>query len=571
MRRVRLVLGSAALVVASVPLALPGRAADVPVFQVGTAVIDVSPAKDDPQYLGGFDHMPAPTAVAHDPLQVRAFVVRRGTAVAAFAILDVQGWFAGYQEGAFGITDVRERVGSWLATHGSPGAGPQSVIVSSTHSHAAPTIMGIWGPTDLRWLKRVHDATIAAIERAAATTRPAELWTADALAGEADGSTVSQTDIYDGWTVDPALPLLWAREPRTGRTIGVYGNVPIHADIVNGAGIKKMSADHIGFERTALDKMLGGTSVLAMGTLGRQESIVQVGGLKASQRVADFVTARIRQALGSAKPLMTTALGGAEQHVMAPGTNPALLALIAENPVGGPCLPGVDICPIDRALTPPYMYGNVIGTWVTSLRIGDLLYVSEPGEAFPEVSAALRASVPQARVRVVGMGQDQLGYYFPPEDLPFTTVPNTSDHLEYNSSATLADQTVLATTLNAMGLGFGASPVHPSPGFTDVLAKQNPGVQAFGAPADTASLTTTLNAAWNRALDNAAIVDDKTNPVHWDFGDGTTARSRDLVTHTWRKAGRYVVTVSVSDTSGRTRTTHLTVNVGSPLAPLPHP
>src|SRR4051794_32296894 len=141
MRRLPYLIATAALVA---PLALPAtaRPSDAADVRVGTAVIDVTPAKDDPQFLGGFGKMDAPTANAHDPLQVRAFVVRRGPAVAAFAILDVQGWFAGYQEGPLGITDVREQVGAWLDKNGSPGAGPQEVSVCDTHSHPAPTIIG---------------------------------------------------------------------------------------------------------------------------------------------------------------------------------------------------------------------------------------------------------------------------------------------------------------------------------------------------------------------------------------------------------------------------------------------
>src|SRR3954469_24917993 len=68
-----------------------------PLFDVGTAVVDVTPAT--PQYLGGYDHMETPTAKAHDPLEVRAFFVGHGNDAVAFAIVDSQGWFAGYQEG----------------------------------------------------------------------------------------------------------------------------------------------------------------------------------------------------------------------------------------------------------------------------------------------------------------------------------------------------------------------------------------------------------------------------------------------------------------------------------------
>src|SRR5436190_8482434 len=177
------------------------------VFQVGTAVQDITP--DRPQYLGGFGQMEAPTAKLHDPLQplqVRAFAVASGTKVVEFAIVDTQGWFAGYQEGPYGVSDARQTAAAWLDAHGHPGATEADLIVSSTHSHAAPTLMGIWGPVDVDYLRHVHDQTVAAIEAAATHLRPAELWTSTADSSAIDGTNVSQTDIYDGYDVDRDTP-----------------------------------------------------------------------------------------------------------------------------------------------------------------------------------------------------------------------------------------------------------------------------------------------------------------------------------------------------------------------------
>src|SRR3954471_8714824 len=203
------------------------------VFQVGTAVEEIKPTR--PQYLGGFGQMDAPTAQVHDPLQVRAFAVASGTKVVEFAVVDTQGYFAGYQEGPFGITDARQTAATWLAGHGCPGTTEADLIVSSTHSHAAPTLMGIWGPVDVEYLKLVHDRTVQALEDAATNMRAAELWTAAADSSAIDGTNVSQTDIYDGYAVDGDTPLLWARDPETHDTVGVYVNVPVHADVACGA------------------------------------------------------------------------------------------------------------------------------------------------------------------------------------------------------------------------------------------------------------------------------------------------------------------------------------------------
>src|SRR5437764_13818173 len=212
----------AALLALSATLALcaSAQAATSPaIFDVGTAVVDITPTA--PQYLGGYDRMDTPTADAHDPLQVRAFFAGHGKDAVAFAIVDTQGWFAGYQEGPYGVTDARQAAAARLTAMGYD-VGPGNLIVSSTHSHAAPTIMGVWGPTDPEYLKSVHDATVAAIAEAAQHAAPAQLWTADGSIDDLIAHNVEGTDHFDGWGIDASTPVLWARDPRTGATRGRY-------------------------------------------------------------------------------------------------------------------------------------------------------------------------------------------------------------------------------------------------------------------------------------------------------------------------------------------------------------
>jgi hypothetical protein len=544
------------------------------VFQVGTAVEDITPASDHPQYLGGFGQMAKPTSNVHDPLQVRAFAISNGKKLVEFAIVDTQGWFAGYQEGPYGVTDARRQAASYLAGHGFPGTSEANFIVSSTHSHAAPTLMGIWGPTDVSYLKLVHDRTVNALEAAAASLRPAELWTASADSSAIDGTNVSQTDIYDGYDVDGDTPILWARDPRTHKTVGMYVNVPVHADVACGSCDNTMSADHIGVARDELGRLLGGTAVVAMGTLGRQESIVQVGRFPYSHDVGMTVTDEVLRALRSAQPITSGALANAEDYLLAPVTNPALGALVYGNMATFACVPGV-ACTIDRAVTPPYAVAGALGTWVTGFRIGDVAYISEPGEAFPEVSRAIRQAIHGAdAVRVVGMAQDQLGYYWPPEEAPLTAqamAVNGSDHLEYNSSVALADLDVMHSVNVAKSLGFDASYVHPTPMQRDPNANSKPGVQFFAVAPDFSGLTLTVDSAVNPAQ-NGPPLDTHGNrgAITFDWGDGTTSYGgspsgdgRGRATHTYAKPGTYTITGNVTDAHGATRTYKQRVTVTS--------
>src|SRR3954465_12272384 len=337
------------------------RAAAPAIFDVGTAVVDITPTT--PQYLGGYDHMDTPTPVAHDPLQVRAFFAGHGHDAVAFAIVDTQGWFAGYQEGPYGVTAARQAAAAELARSGYD-VGPGNLIVSSTHSHAAPTIMGIWGPTDPAYLKRVHDATVQAIVAAAQHTRRAELWTGQGSIRSLIAENLEGTDHFDGWGIDDRTPVLWARAPRTGATLGLHTNVPVHADQFRGSKYRQASADHPGAERAALDRLLGGTAVVAMGTLGRQEAMGGQDDYSEVERQGRFVANAIMRGLAHARPITDTHLAGAEQYISVPAHNVALLALLYENRTTGfSCSDEIGACTIDRSTDPPYLVGDLVGTW----------------------------------------------------------------------------------------------------------------------------------------------------------------------------------------------------------------
>lgn len=537
-----------------------------PTFDVGTSVVDITPTR--PQYLGGYDRMDKPTANVHDPLQVRAFFVAHGRKAIAFAIVDTQGWFAGYQEGSYGVTDARNDAGAWLTAHGWD-AGADQLIVSSTHSHAAPTIMGIWGPTDPVYLKQVHDATVKAIEDASQHLQRAELWSSTGSIDDLIAANYEGTDSFDGWGVDDRTPVLWARQPDTGATLGLYANVPVHADQFRGSKYNQMSADHPGEERAELDKLLGGTSVVAMGTLGRQEAQGGEDDYPEVQRQGHFITNAIVRSLVHAKPITTTDIAGATQYVSVPAHNAALLALLYQNTTGFSCNDTIGACTIDRSILPPYLIGNAIGTWVTTLRVGDVVYASEPGEAFNEVTMAIRNSISGASaVNVVGMAQDQLGYYYPPEDYPASEI-NPSDFIIFNVSPTLADENVDAVALDANQIGLSGTPQHPLPDDRQPHAYFEPGVHFYPGVVESASpdVAFLVKSAVSQSPVALGQPDHTVSPAHVTFGDGQTAdfTGEQHIHHTFPGPGTYTVSATATDEQGQTRTWTRPVIIDPPL------
>ncbi|MDQ1705515.1 MAG: hypothetical protein QOF18_1881, partial [Frankiaceae bacterium] len=155
----------------------------------------------------------------------------------------------------------------------------------------------------------------------------------------------------------------------------------------------------------------------------------------------------------------------------------------------------------------------------------------------------------------------QIGYYFPPEEAPATTVTNDSDHLQYNSSLTLADVSVNAAATVASDLGFAGAYVHPKPMQRDAQARSKPGVQFFAVAPGLSGQTLTVDSAVNPAQDGSPLeTHDKQGAITFHWGDGTmsyggspSGEGRGRAVHTYSRSGTYTIVGTVTDAAGRTR------------------
>ena len=243
--RLALVLACAAALIAAAPAAAAPRPA---LFKVGAASESIAPLPGVPVYAGGFGASP-PIDSEHDPIEVRAFYVSNGKHAVAIATVDAQAYFSSYQEGAdYGITSVRDIAAQEMSGAGGPAMSSSDIIVQATHSHAAATLEGIWGPVPLPYLKLVHDQAVRALVAAKANAREAHLQIGSYDAPWLDNIDTNQTDSYPGWAQDGQVSVLRAVSP-SGGSIASFVSVPAHGDIVDGADEKKLSADYFGFVR----------------------------------------------------------------------------------------------------------------------------------------------------------------------------------------------------------------------------------------------------------------------------------------------------------------------------------
>jgi hypothetical protein len=579
----------------------PGSPSNPPtpnaLFKVGAAVVNVDPTA--PVYVGGYSDPSKPAIqTSNDPLQVRAFVVAKGNKAVAFAVVDSTGWFADYQEGGkgYGQFGARSDAANALAAHGFS-VDRSQVMVSTTHSHATPTMVGIWGlmgPANQAYVKQVHDAVVAAVDQAASNLKTSELWFANGDINSIIWQNGQGTDHVDGFTVDARMPALWARDPDTGATNALYVSIPNHPDEFrpfNGSVTQGFSADVPGYVRKTMDDSVGGISVVGSGTLGRQESPGRDSTYAEVAHQGDYVTNALRLAMAKAQPLKSDALGGAETQIQvtvgSSQYNTGLLTLMKYNAtsVGGPmCVPNQG-CSIPRSLTAPWCVGNCVspsgtgastlGTYVTALRIGPLLYVSNPGESFAEVNDAIRSAVTDAQsVNVVGLAGDFLGYNWSGSD--YTAVQfGSSDFAKYNVGPDLAQKTADAGYGNASSLGFqvtaapvtvkaGANPTTP-PVPTGILL---PGIQFYASQNETAGSIINFYGSTPQPQVNYNKPNDVLSAIAWDFGDSKTGTSNDgdRLDHVFSSPGVYKVTATVTDANtGLSRSWVQSLRIDAPL------
>lgn len=574
----------AALLAAAAPAAAAPRPAT---FRVGAAVESIDPKLAGVDvYAGGFGASP-PIRESNDPMQVRALYVADGEHAVAMAVVDAQAFFAAYQEGPqYGIAAAREAAASEISGAGGPAMSAQDVIVQSTHTHAGATLEGIWGPVPLPYLKLVQEQTVRALAEAARSARTAHLQLGIYDAPWLDNIDTNQTDSYPGWAQDGQVSVLRAVAP-DGAPIATFASVPAHGDIVAGSEEGRLSADYFGFARAALDERLGGINVVGPATLGREETPVQVGGIGPSRWFAGVVTSVIGRAIGRGHWITDRTVGSAQTFTRVAGTNAALLALVAANHLPDDAKQQLwqgakdvqSLYPIDRSDRPPYLTGSVIGTDLTALRIGGAVFLSMPGEPFPEVRHAIaQATTGADAIVALSKGQDDWGYFYPAWAWGFTSLYD-SDHNIFNIAPQAGDQVILDHAANLRALGFPvetAALSRPLP--TRWEQALRPGVQAMADPTwGDAGADGTLPVEFTAIFEQAFLHarsglpgGGRGGPVHVDFGDGTSADvdgdKRKRFVHAY-PPGTYTVRLTAPAQDGNVATWQLVVRVHPRLRP----
>lgn len=523
-------LVAVAVAVAAGTVALPAAAQAKPPWLIGFAKQSVdprpcpSPSPSVPCdlnsnfHLGGFGLGPTRVALGPlvDPGGTVEHIYARAMAISTahghtllLADLENQGTFAAYKQGPYGLYDIRAQV-----SHDT-GVPIDAIVINSDHSHAGPDLIGLWGGVPVSYLQLVRDQTVKALDEAYANRVRARLLVGtdtpvmpDAASGGYVPGTATPGEPFDhsqfgvdtgplttarqqgvplpsppagvpnGGTgyrddlVDTQLRVLQAYDAATGAPVGTLINYAAHADVMGGGNLY-YSADWPGTVARATEQSLGEPVAVTMpADVGRTQpprpfsdpQCDQPGHINCDtdqlMTWTRLFTPWVLQAVKAAVPVQGSQIANREVFTRETATNPALLGVgySGEAPVRG--------FGAYRSTTPPWISGNVVGTFVSVHRVGDLLLTANPGEAYPDIRFGVLNEVAGMQTAFTfGLANDQLGYLIAPaSEYPWITYANPgNDNSFFNVSVNYGDHDFCTQTAAARGLGFAQIPGNPNP------------------------------------------------------------------------------------------------------------
>jgi hypothetical protein len=277
----------AGLLALGCPTIAPGQPARdaAPIFRAGAAAVDIGPEHFPVIVNGGF--LAARATKLNDPIRAKGLVLDDGTTRLAIVVVDT----------CMMPRELIDRAKS-LAREKS-GIPVDRMLISATHTHSAPSVMGALGtPPDADYAASLPARIAAVIERAAANLEPARVgWGAvddpehtfcrrwirrsDKMIEDPFGRRTVRANMHPGYQnpdviapsgpVDPALTVL-SVQSRSGRPIAVLANYSMHY-----YGAEPVSADYYGRFATALARRIGAEAASLSHTVAPFVAIMSQG------------------------------------------------------------------------------------------------------------------------------------------------------------------------------------------------------------------------------------------------------------------------------------------------------
>ena len=380
-------------------IALLAGAVQAQTFDVGAGSVSITPAAGT--YLAGYGPDRRSTGRL-DPVWVKAVVIKTGAEQLAIITVD-----------CIGLTrpDVL-RIDAGVRL-GLPG---MHVVVASTHTHAGPDVVGIWGPAlwrsgrDEAYIDRLVETAVALVTQTARETEAATSRVASVDAPMSWVENVSEKELLDSRMA--VLQFVSS----SGETLATLTNYACHPTVL-GPDNTLVSADYVhGFYRR-MAASLTGEHLFLQGAIGGWVQPVQGDRSHA-----------LAIGLGeSLADVALTALMAGEENVYAPLSFVTREFDVPLDNWGFRLLIWIGV--LEREL-----HAGAMRTSVAWFQVGQAQFVTHPGETSPAYSLASRALLNTRHSFVMGLTQDAMGYILKPE---YFAEDVSYPHAEYLTSVSV--------------------------------------------------------------------------------------------------------------------------------------
>jgi len=374
-----------------------------PAIEAGVSVAPINPPLN--AYIAG-DRQDRKFTSVHDSLFAKAVVITNGEEQVALVTLDCIGLL--YPE----VQRIRKRAAERC------GFDESRIIISSTHTHSGPDVVGIWGSdyqhsgVDSAYMEFLVNTAAEQVQKAWATKRPATVVTAETEFGEPWVQNICMEEI------DRSASILQFRD-EAGHSIATLTNFACHPTFLD-ARFSEVSADYVhGYYKT-LEKLTGGEALFLQGAIGGwvQPEDGEGSFEKAFKRGKELAEA-VHEVLPSAKMMENPNIRFKSSSVRFPVENKNWQQLAA-------------IGTINRPLN------DSVSSEISWFAIGDAEFATHPGETAPYYGLETKKlMVGDGPKFILGLGNDAMGYILKPSFFEDKDIP----HADYLTSMSVGKPT----------------------------------------------------------------------------------------------------------------------------------
>ncbi len=351
-------------------------------LEVGAAEADITP--HDLPYMGGFGIARVATG-RHAPLKARALVLRAGARRIAIVGIDSLG--------------LQRHDADWIKG-GIAGFALGDVFLCSSHTHAGPDPVGLWGyyglvsGRDPAHIRQMRDGIAGAVAAAEEKCRPARLVHGVArLPGTGLVRNPNRQGVFDR-----DLHVLHAVAMADGSPLGTLVHLACHPEVLSRRETL-LSPDFVG---TLCDEWKArgrGQAVFVNGALGAMVSPgVADRNVAGTEAMGRTLCALAENALAAATPLSVPDLEVRRRDLFLRMDS---LGLVFGRQTG---------------VIPRPTHAGLLRTGVGYLRLGALEIACVPGEMEPGLAERLRREARRPHLLVFGLVDDEVGYLISARD-----------------------------------------------------------------------------------------------------------------------------------------------------------